>query len=252
MPISIVAGNWKMNTSIREAKSLVAEMKPALESIKGVQKIVCPPFVSLAAVADMLRDSSIGLGAQNLYPEAQGAYTGEVSPVVLADLCQFVILGHSERRQIFGETDEFINRKVSAALKARLTPILCVGERLQEREEGEAEQVVERQLRRCLQGEDSPTLVVVAYEPVWAIGTGRSATPDVAQSMMAHLRTVLGSLYGREAADDVPLLYGGSVSPDNVSEFMLENDINGALVGGASLNAGPFVEIVRKAAQAVA
>ena len=249
MPIPIIAGNWKMNTTLQEAKSLVAEMKPALDSIEGVQTVVCPPFTSLAAVGEMLKGSSVGLGAQNLYYEAKGAYTGEISPAMVADICQLVVLGHSERRQHFGETDELINLKMQAALGAGLRPILCVGEQLGEREEGRAEQAVEKQLLGCLQGVDSPGALVVAYEPIWAIGTGRAATAEVAQSMMDHIRTVLGSLYGQDESAKIPLLYGGSVSPSNISELMRKRDINGALVGGASLNADSFIEIVRKAAE---
>ena len=236
-----------MNTTLQEAAALVAEMKPRLESVEGVRKIVCPPFVSLAAVAEILRGSSIGLGAQNMHQEDQGAFTGEVSPLMLADLCQYVILGHSERRQLFGETDKTVNQKLKAALRVRLSPILCVGERLDEREQGVAEEVVANQLRDCLAGVDSTDGLLIAYEPVWAIGTGRAATADVAQGMMAHVRVVLGSLYGKDAASDMPLLYGGSVNPDNISVFMGQRDIDGALVGGASLSADSFVAIVTEA-----
>lgn len=253
----VIVGNWKMNTTIQEAKALVTTMKPRLEAISGVQKVVCPPFVSLAAVGEVLRGSSIGLGAQNMHHEEKGAFTGEVSPTMLAGLCQYVILGHSERRQLFGEADDFINKKVKAALKAGLRPILCVGERLPEREEGRAEEVVDGQLRGCLMGENrlqdvaiGALGVVIAYEPVWAIGTGRAATPDIAQSMMARIRRTLSSLWGQEAANETSLLYGGSVNPGNITDFMRQNDINGALVGGASLQADSFVEIVKKAAEA--
>ena len=252
MPISLIAGNWKMNTGVRQARSLISEMKPALDAVVNIQTIVCPPFVSLAVVSDMLRGSSVGVGAQNMYHEDHGAFTGEVSPAMLAELCQFVILGHSERRQLFGDTDELVNLKVRAALAAGLRPVLCVGEQLQEREGGRAEATVEAQIRLCLQGVDSLSKLAVAYEPVWAIGTGKAATPDVAQAMIAHLRGVLSSLYGADAAADVPLLYGGSVNPGNVAEFMREADINGALVGGASLDAGSFVEIVRNASHVLA
>ena len=249
MPISIIAGNWKMTTTIAEAKSLVAAMKPRLEAVEGVRSVVCPPFVSLATVAQVLRGSSVGLGAQNMYHEDKGAYTGEVSPKMLAEVCQFVILGHSERRQLFGETDELVNQKVQAAIRVGLNPVLCVGEGLPDREQGRAEAVVEGQLRGCLTGIGPSEGLVVAYEPVWAIGTGRAATPDVAQSMMAHLREVLSSLHGEEAASSVPLLYGGSVNPGNISDFMHQRDVNGALVGGASLDADSFVELVQKAAR---
>ena len=239
-----------MNTNLQEAKSLVAAMKPRLEAVEGVKSVVCPPFVSLATVAQVLRGSSVGLGAQNMYHEDKGAFTGEVSPEMLAELCQFVILGHSERRQLFGETDELINRKVRAAIRVGLKPVLCVGEGLPDREQGRAEEVVGGQLRGCLAGIGPSEGMVVAYEPVWAIGTGRAATPDVAQSMMAHLREALSSLHGEEAAISIPLLYGGSVNPGNISEFMHQRDVNGALVGGASLDADSFVELVEKGARA--
>ena len=251
MPTTIIAGNWKMNTTLQDAKTLVSDMKARLEAISGIESVVCPPFISLAAIGEMLQGSSVGLGAQNMHSEEQGAYTGEISPGMLASLCQFVILGHSERRQLFGETDDFINQKVKAAFKVGLRPILCVGEQLQERESGRAEAVVEAQLRGGLSGIDSPGSLVVAYEPVWAIGTGKAATPDVAQEMMAHVRSVLASLYGADAAD-ISLLYGGSVNPGNTVDYMREQDINGALVGGAALNADSFVEIAQKAAEAKA
>ena len=249
MTISIVAGNWKMNTTLREATHLVSKMKPRLDAVESVRKVVCPPFVSLASVAGLLRGSTISLGAQNMHHEDSGAYTGEVSPKMVAELCEYVVLGHSERRQHFGETDESVNLKVRAAFRVELKPILCVGEGLHERDEGRAEAVVESQLRGGLEGVETVGGLVVAYEPVWAIGTGRAATPDVAQGMMAIIRSVLASLYGRDTASDVPILYGGSVNPANASDFMREPDIDGALVGGASLDADSFVEIVRLAAQ---
>lgn len=250
MPISIVAGNWKMNTSFQMAKELVSEMKPLVDTVEGVQAVVCPPFVYLASVAELLSGSTISLGAQNMHHEDQGAYTGEISAAMLAELCEFVILGHSERREHFGETDELVNKKVRSALGAGLRPILCVGERLDDRERDQAEAVVERQLRSGLDGIEAAGDLIAAYEPVWAIGTGRAATPDVAQAMMSHMRGILTSLYGGEAASGVSLLYGGSVNPENASDFMREPDIDGALVGGASLDADSFVEIVRRAAMA--
>ena len=254
MAQSMIAGNWKMNTTLQEATQLAGEMKSRLDAIDGVQKVVCPPFVSLAAVVEILRGSTVAVGAQNMYHEEKGAYTGEVSPAMLAGLCQFVIVGHSERRQLFGESDGAINRKLQAALEADIRPILCVGEGLTEREDGRAESVVEAQLRGCLADVDlpeTPETLVVAYEPVWAIGTGRSATPDVAQSMMAGIRHLLGLLYNEEVASDVPLLYGGSVNAANISDYMVQGgDIDGALVGGASLDAGSFVEIVQMAERA--
>ena len=249
MPIVIVAGNWKMNTTVPEARALVTAMRDRLEAVEGVAKVLCPPFVSLSPVAEMLRESSVHVGAQNMHHEEKGAYTGEMSPAMLADLCRYVILGHSERRQHFGETDTGVNLKVKAALDAGLRPIVCVGEGLEERERGRAEQLVSGQIRASLADIQPSEGLVVAYEPVWAIGTGRAATPDVAQEMMSHIRRELAGLWGRDTANEVPLLYGGSVTPDNISDSMEQPDINGALVGGASLNADSFVEIVRLAAR---
>ena len=248
MPILIVAGNWKMNNTVQQSKELAAEMKPGLEAIAGVETVVCPPFVSLSAVAEVLKGSSVHLGAQNLHHEDKGAFTGEVSPPMLAELCRFVIVGHSERRNLFGESDGLVNSKVKAALAAGLRPILCVGEQLSDREGGRAETVVEGQVRSCLEGIEYTRTLVVAYEPVWAIGTGKAATPQVAQGIMGHIRGVLGSLYGQDAASEVSLLYGGSVNPGNIGDFMQEKDVNGALVGGASLSADSFVELVQRCA----
>ena len=246
MPTPIVAGNWKMNTTLDEALALVSQMREDLDAVAGVEKVVCPPFVSLAVVKGILKGTSIGLGAQNMHHEEKGAFTGEVSPAMLAELCRYVILGHSERRQHFGETDETVNRKVVAALKAGLRPILCVGERLEQREAGTAEQVVVRQLQGALEGVASADALVVAYEPVWAIGTGVAATAQDAEAMMGAIRRTLSELYGEAAAREVPLLYGGSVTADNVAEYAGQPNVDGALVGGASLNAASFVEIARR------
>ena len=244
----IIAGNWKMNMTVAEARDLVAAMIPGLEAVAEVVSVVFPPFVALETIGGLLRSTDVGLGAQNLHYEDKGAFTGEVSASMLAALCEFVIVGHSERRHVFGESDEAVGRKVEAAQRAGLRPVLCVGERLGERESGSAEAVVERQLRWGLANAGSPDGLVVAYEPVWAIGTGRAATPDDAQLMMASIRATLASVYDAAAAADVPLLYGGSVTADNVAELMSQDDVNGALVGGASLVAEGFVELVRNAA----
>ena len=250
MTRTIIAGNWKMNMTAAEARGLVAAMLPGLKEVEGVETVVCPPFVALEAVGGLLRSTGVALAAQNLHHEDAGAFTGEVSGPMLRELCQFVIVGHSERRLIFGETDDVVGLKVGAARRAGLRPIVCVGERLEEREDATAEAVVERQLRRALALAESSGGLVVAYEPVWAIGTGGAATPDDAQSMMAHVRCVLTSVFGAVAAEGVPLLYGGSVTADNVAGFVRENDVNGALVGGASLSADGFVQLVRNAAAA--
>ena len=208
MTRTIIAGNWKMNMTAAEARGLVAAMLPGLKEVEGVETVVCPPFVALEAVGGLLRGTGVALAAQDLHHEDAGAFTGEVSGPMLRELCQFVIVGHSERRLVFGETDDVVGKKVLAARRAGLRPIVCVGERLEEREAGSAEAVVERQLRRALALTESSDGLVVAYEPVWAIGTGRAATPDDAQSMMAHVRRVLASLLGAVAAEDVPLRRG--------------------------------------------
>ena len=246
MPTPIVAGNWKMNTTLSEAVVLAAQMRDALDAVEGVEKVVCPPFISLMAVKGLLDGTSVKLGAQNMHYEEKGAYTGEVSPGMLAGICQYVILGHSERRQYFGESDELVNRKVHSALNTGLRPILCVGERLEQREAGRAEEVVTGQLRGGLEGVTSIETLAVAYEPVWAIGTGMAATGEIAEEIMGAIRRTLTELYGDGAALEVPLLYGGSVTPDNVAEFAGQPNINGALVGGASLDAQRFVEIARR------
>ncbi|MBI2911167.1 MAG: triose-phosphate isomerase [Chloroflexi bacterium] len=244
----LIAGNWKMHTTLPEALALAAALGPGLERVTKVESVVCPPFVSLAAVADALRGSPVGVGAQDCYSEDKGAYTGEVSPAMLAGLCQYVILGHSERRQYQGETDDLINRKVVAALRHSLRPILCVGERLEENEAGHTSEVVERQIRRGLQGIADPAGLVVAYEPVWAIGTGRSATGAQAGEVAGLIRRLLGELWGANAAAATRILYGGSVTAANIDEFAALPDIDGGLVGGASLRADEFVAIVERTA----
>ena len=249
MSIVTVAGNWKMNKTAVEAAELVRTMKDDLEAVSGVETIVCPSFPSLAAVAEVLQGSTVHVGAQNMHHEAEGAYTGEVSAAMLKKTCRYVIVGHSERRLHFGETDGDVNLKTKAALGAGLIPIVCVGERLEERERGDAERFVSSQVRSAL-AEVHPSEVVVAYEPVWAIGTGRAATPHLAQGIMSLIRRELYDMWGPETAGVTPLLYGGSVTPNNISDFVRQPDIDGALVGGASLDAGSFVEIVRLASSA--
>ena len=246
MPIVIVTGNWKMHKTALEAAEMVRSMKDDLEAVSGVETIVCPGFPSLSTVAEILRGSTVHVGAQNMHHETEGAYTGEVSAAMLKETCRYVIIGHSERRLHFGETDEDVNLKAKAALKAGLIPIVCVGERLEEREQGSAERFVSSQLRGALDGVH-PSGIVVAYEPVWAIGTGRAATPHLAQGIISLIRHELSDMWGAEAARTTPLLYGGSVTPDNISDFVRQPDIDGALVGGASLDADSFVGIVRSA-----
>lgn len=251
-----VAGNWKMNKTVAEARHLVSELMPGLQAIGGVEKVVCPPFTALLPVKALLEGTDIGLGAQNMYWEPSGAFTGEVSPPMLAELCKYVILGHSERRQHFGETDAHVNRKIQAAFAYGLTPIICVGETLSENEAGLTAEVVERQIRLALSGIEGlnnpaqASAVVVAYEPVWAIGTGRAATAAGAAKVVAEvIRPALSSLYGEAFAQEVRVLYGGSVTGGNASEFFIEPEIDGALVGGASLKVGDFTQIVKAAAR---
>jgi triosephosphate isomerase len=245
---AIVAGNWKMNNTTAESLALVDAMLPRLESFKGVERVVCPPFTSLPAISARLRETDILVGAQNLYPEPQGAFTGEISPLMLEGLATYVILGHSERRQYFGEDDALINRKVKAALANGLVPIVCVGETLTQNEQGETEAVVSRQVRSALEGVEHLSAIVIAYEPIWAIGTGRAATPEGANATIRVIRKTVAEIGGPPIADGLQIQYGGSVTPDNFAAFIAQPDIDGALVGGASLRADQFVDIVRLAA----
>jgi triosephosphate isomerase len=249
MRVCLIAGNWKMNTTAAEAERLVLEMLERLDRIEGVEKVLCPPFVSLVGISMMLENSSIKLGAQNMYFESKGAYTGEVSPLMLRELCEFVILGHSERRWYFGETDEIVNKKVKAALANKLKPILCVGERLEENEAGRTEDVINRQVRGALNGIQPDGDLVIAYEPVWAIGTGKAASGKQAAATIRFIRDVVGKLWDGSTAQDLRILYGGSVTSANVAEFISFPEIDGALVGGASLKVDEFVGIAEKTAE---
>jgi triosephosphate isomerase len=243
----IIAGNWKMNTTLSEACTLVQGMKDELDQISGIQKIVCPPFISLAPVKTILDGSSIQLGAQNLFYEEKGAYTGEISPLMLQDICPYVIIGHSERRAYFGETGQVVNRKINAALQAGIMPIVCVGEKLEENENGQTRQILETQLKEALAG-INPSSIIIAYEPIWAIGTGKAATAAEANNTISYIRKVLGDIWGNTASQTTPILYGGSVNEKNTAELLCQPDIDGALVGGASLKAESFVSICRQAA----
>ena len=247
----ILAGNWKMNMTIAEATDFVRTIRRGLNEIKTVDRVICPPFTALAALKDLLSATEIGLGAQNMHWEEAGAYTGEISPAMLKELCQYVILGHSERRAFFGETDEGVNRKLKAALAHGLLPIVCVGETESEYDAGSTEQVVGGQVRGCLAGLTTAQVagLVIAYEPVWAIGTGKAATPAGAGSVIGlTIRGTIAGLYDEATAQAVRVQYGGSVKPSNVAEFMAHPDIDGALVGGASLKPD-FVDLVRIAAE---
>ena len=245
----IVAGNWKMNTTIAEGLALVDAMLPRLQEVSSVERVVCPPFVSLQAIAERLRGTDIRVGAQNVHPEPKGAFTGEISPGMLQDLVTYVIVGHSERRQFFAEDDGFVNRKARAVLAAGLVPIVCVGETLEQNERGETEAVVTGQIRAALQEIDDPSRLVIAYEPIWAIGTGRAATPEGASQTIGLIRAAVASLAGQPSADNLRIQYGGSVTGENFADFIVQDQIDGALVGGASLRADQFLEIVRLAAQ---
>jgi triosephosphate isomerase len=254
MRIPFIAGNWKMNTTVTEAEELVYEMLDTLDRTEGVEKVLCPPFVSLIAINMMLQDSSIKLGAQNMYFETAGAYTGEISPLMLRELCEFVILGHSERRWYFGESDEIVNKKVKIALANNLKPILCVGERLEENEAGKTEEIINRQVTAALGGIEPGVLsiaknLVIAYEPVWAIGTGRAASGEQAAATIQSIRDVLAKLWNKGIAQDLRILYGGSVTSQNIAEFISQPEIDGALVGGASLKAEEFVSIAEQTAE---
>jgi len=247
--VPMIVGNWKMNTTLRDATALVSEMLPELDKIDNVDKVICPPFISLAAVKELIRGSSIKLGAQNVFFEEKGAYTGEISPLMLADLCEFVIIGHSERRQYFNETGDIVNKKVLTALRIGLKPILCIGERLEENEAGRTEEIVNEQLRSSLAGVDYPGSLTIAYEPVWAIGTGKAATGEQANETIGFIHRKIAKLYSDEIAQGMRILYGGSVTADNIAEFISQPEIDGALVGGASLKASEFVSIVQRTSQ---
>ena len=252
MRIPFIAGNWKMYTDSVEAEALAVSLKRLLADVEDVDVAVCPPFPYLRPVFDILRDSRIRTGAQNMCWETKGAYTGEVSPRMLKDVgCDLVILGHSERRHIFQEMDEIVNRKIRKALEYELSPIICVGETLEEREAGKTEEVVLRQIGGCLEELSVEDLgkITVAYEPVWAIGTGRTATPEQAQEVHRLIRDWLGGRFSRGIADDVRIQYGGSVKPENAAGLMAQPDIDGALVGGASLKAEDFSAIVKATCQ---
>jgi len=245
--IPIIAGNWKMHMEHADARKLIKGMLPKCKNKKGVEVVVAPVFTVLAAVARQIKGTGIKLAAQNMHPEPKGAYTGEISAGMLKDAgCTHVILGHSERRQYFRETDAFVNRKQKAALAAGLIPIVCIGETLKQREAGDTFKVIEKQLIGSLKGTPDADLVktVVAYEPVWAIGTGKTATPEQAQEVHAFIRGLIAKGHGKKVADQVRILYGGSVKPDNVKKLMKKKDIDGALVGGASLKADSFNALV--------
>ena len=247
----LVAGNWKMHKTVSEGLHLVEDLLPGLDAVPGVEKLLCPPATALMPLSAILDGRGVALGAQDLHWEPQGAFTGELSAAMLAEFCSHVIVGHSERRALFGDTDEKVNRKVKAALASGLVPVLCVGETLQENEAGRAAEVLTRQLRAALDGVplNGPNALVVAYEPVWAIGTGKAATPEGIDTLLRNVvRPTLSGLYGEEIAHGLRVLYGGSVNATNAAGFFGQSEIDGALVGGASLKAEEFVAITKAAA----
>ena len=250
----IIAANWKMNMTVAETERFLADFRLDIEDVNGVEIVIAPPFTALAKLSELLGGSQkVRLAAQNMYFEMSGAYTGEISPAMLRELfVRYVILGHSERRQIFGETDALINKKIHTALASELRPILCVGETLEERDGGREKEVLDTQLRGSLAGVTAEQMldVVIAYEPVWAIGTGRNASPEQAQDAHAHVRSVLAKLTDQATAEKVRIQYGGSVKPANAAVLLGQPDIDGALVGGASLEPRSFAEIVKAAATA--
>jgi triosephosphate isomerase len=245
----LVAGNWKMNTTVKDAVNLIKKMQSPLNKIQDVEKVICPPFVSLIPAYNILKGGSIKLGAQNVFYEEKGAYTGEISPLMLVDLCEYVIVGHSERRQIIGETNEIINKKLRTAITAGLKPILCIGETAEENEAGKTQEILGRQIFTCSDKLYFLSGMVIAYEPIWAIGTGKSATGDDANRTIGFIREFISRIHGNDIAENVRILYGGSVTATNISEFMTQSEIDGALVGGASLQADDFVSIVKQTSE---
>ncbi len=250
MRIPIIAGNWKMHKTIAEAIQLTHKIREGVIDISQVEAVLCPPFTALSAVEDVITDTKIGLGAQNMHWENQGAFTGEISPLMLKGWCDYVILGHSERRQYFGETNEGVNKKVKAALAHNLIPIVCVGENLAQNEAGETAAFVGEQVKAAFAGlsAEEATQLVVAYEPIWAIGTGKTAQPADANRIIGlNVRGPIANIYGEDVAQQVRVQYGGSVKPSNVEAFMAQPDIDGALVGGACLQADSFIALVKGA-----
>jgi triosephosphate isomerase len=246
----VIAGNWKMYKDVPEAKDLVTDLKNNVGDVTAVGMIVCPPATNLSTVHDIVKDTQIKTGAQNMYWEEEGAYTGEISAkMILSCGAKYVIIGHSERRQYFGETDETVNNKIKAALAAGLKPIFCIGETLEQRENGITKDVVQHQLTGGLEGITAEQMgtIIIAYEPVWAIGTGKTATPDQAQDVHAFIRSVLSDIYNQQVSEQTVIQYGGSVKPENAAELLKQTDIDGALVGGACLKADSFAQIIKTA-----
>ena len=251
MRVPIIAGNWKMNKTVDESIELVNSIKREVFEISGVEIVICPPFTSLTAVSEMITDTNIALGAQDCYWLNDGAYTGEISPRMLKNTgCAYVIIGHSERRALFNETNETVNKKLHAALQEGLKPIMCVGEKLSEREANKTFDVVRDHVENGLKNvkKEDMEKIVIAYEPVWAIGTGKNATPEQAEDVHKFIRELLSKIYDKKTADIVRIQYGGSVTPDNIEGIIIQKDVDGGLIGGASLKAGAFADIIKKSA----
>lgn len=243
----IIAGNWKMHKTLEEAKSFVKEVKSLVPPQDKVDSVICAPALFLGQLVELAEGSELKIGAQNMHFEESGAYTGEISPVALADIgVDYVIIGHSERREMFAETDETVNKKVLAAFKHELTPIVCVGESLAEREAGKTNEIVGEQVKKALAGVDASAVknIVIAYEPIWAIGTGKSSSPEDANEVCAHIRGVIADIYSDDVANEVRIQYGGSVKPENIKDFLNQPEIDGALVGGASLEPRSFLQLL--------
>ncbi len=249
MRIPLIAGNWKMFKTVQETTVFVKELKSLVKDVADVEIVISPPFTAVHAAAEAARNTNIGVAAQDLYWEKQGAFTGEISPAMIKEAgAEYVIVGHSERRRLFGETDAIVNRKLRAAIGGGLTPIVCIGETLEERERNETLAVLDRQIKVGFDNVTAGQLaeLVVAYEPVWAIGTGRNATPAQAGEAHTHIRKRLRQWFGGDAADRCQILYGGSVKPDNIADLIANEDVDGALVGGASLDVNSFTELVKR------
>ncbi|MCS7179867.1 MAG: triose-phosphate isomerase [bacterium] len=245
MKKSLIAGNWKMYKTPKESIEFVNSLIKNLKDYEDRDVLICPPFTSLYPISQIIKNSKLKLGAQNVYFENEGAFTGEISPIMLKDIgVEYVICGHSERRNIFGETDEIINKKVKKVVETGMKAILCVGEKLEEREKGETFKVVESQVKKCLEGFDKIEEIVIAYEPVWAIGTGKTAQPHQAEEVHIFIRELISKIYNKDIAENLIILYGGSVKPENIDQLMKEKNIDGVLVGGACLKIDSFLRII--------
>jgi len=245
MRTPLIAGNWKMNTNVEEAVALVSALQKELDDIDNVEKLVCPPFISLKSVYELLAPSTIKIGAQNMHYEDKGAFTGEVSPLMIKDICSYVIIGHSERRQYFND-DLYINKKLKAAIKYGINPILCVGEKSEDKQSGKTIEVLDKQLEQAFIDIEDIGNIVIAYEPIWAIGTGISASGEQANGTIEAIRQKIGYLYDNEVASAIRILYGGSANAENITEFISQPEIDGALVGGASLKPELFISMVKQ------